>query len=132
MKNIKSYAAIAALALALTACGNNANDAKTEDASKEATTEDAATTETTEKVGEATAAGYGGDIKVKVTMDGDTIKDIQVDHTETEGIGADAIPQLVEEIKKNNGTEGVDNVSGATVSSEALKTAVDEAIKAAK
>ena len=132
MKNIKSYAAIAALALALTACGNNANDAKPEDASKEATTEEAATTETCEKVGEATAAGYGGDIKVKVTMDGDTIKDIQVDHTETEGIGADAIPQLVEEIKKNNGTEGVDNVSGATVSSEALKTAVDEAIKAAK
>ena len=127
MKNIKSYAAIAALALALTACGNNANDAKPEDASKEATTEEAATTETGEKVGEATAAGYGGDIKVKVTMDGDTIKDIQVDHTETEGIG-----QLVEEIKKNNGTEGVDNVSGATVSSEALKTAVDEAIKAAK
>lgn len=132
MKNIKSYATIAALALALTACGNNANDAKPEDASKEATTEEAATTETGEKVGEATAAGYGGDIKVKVTMDGDTIKDIQVDHTETEGIGADAIPQLVEEIKKNNGTEGVDNVSGATVSSEALKTAVDEAIKAAK
>ena len=113
MKNIKSYAAIAALALALTACGNNANDAKKEDAST-----DVATEETTEKVGEATAAGYGGDI--------------QVDHTETEGVGADAVPTLVEEIKKNNGTEGVDNVSGATVTSEALKTAVDEAIKAAK
>ena len=127
MKNIKSYAAIAALALALTACGNNANDAKKEDAST-----DVATEETTEKVGEATAAGYGGDIKVKVTMEGETIKDIEVDHTETEGIGADAVPTLVEEIKKNNGTEGVDNVSGATVTSEALKTAVDEAIKAAK
>lgn len=127
MKNIKSYAAIAALALALTACGNNANDAKTDDAST-----DVATEETAEKVGEATAAGYGGDIKVKVTMDGETIKDIEVDHTETEGIGADAVPTLVEEIKKNNGTEGVDNVSGATVTSEALKTAVDEAVKAAK
>ena len=65
-------------------------------------------------------------------MDGETIKDIQVDHTETEGVGADAVPTLVEDIKKNNGTEGVDNVSGATVTSEALKTAVDEAIKAAK
>lgn len=124
MKNIKSYAAIAALAFALTACGNNAD-----------TTTDTANTESAEaveKVGEATAAGYNGDIKVKVTMEGETIKDIVVDHTESEGIGADAVPTLVEDIKKNNGTEGVDNVSGATVTSEALKTAVDEAIKAAK
>lgn len=124
MKNIKSYAAIAALALALTACGNKAD-----------TTTDTANTESAEaveKVGEATAAGYNGDIKVKVTMDGETIKDIEVDHTESEGIGADAVPTLVEDIKKNNGTEGVDNVSGATVTSEALKTAVDDAIKAAK
>lgn len=124
MKNIKSYAAIAALAFALTACGNNAD-----------TTTDTANTESAEaveKVGEATAAGYNGDIKVKVTMEGETIKDIVVDHTESEGIGADAVPTLVEDIKKNNGTEGVDNVSGATVTSEALKTAVDDAIKAAK
>lgn len=103
MKNIKSYAAVALLALALTACGNDTS-----------------------------AAGYGGDITAKVTMEGDKIKDIEVDHTETEGIGADAVPILIEEIKKNNGTEGVDNVSGATVTSEALKTAVDKAIKAAK
>ena len=126
MKNIKSYAAIAALAFALTACGNNADTTTDTDT---ANTESA---EAVEKVGEATTAGYNGDIKVKVTMDGETIKDIQVDHTETEGIGADAVPTLVEDIKKNNGTEGVDNVSGATVTSEALKTAVDEAIKAAK
>lgn len=124
MKNIKSYAAVALLALALTACGNKAD-----------TTTDTANTESAEageKVGEATAAGYNGDIKVKVTMEGETIKDIVVDHTETEGVGADAVPTLVEDIKKNNGTEGVDNVSGATVTSEALKTAVDDAIKAAK
>lgn len=126
MKNIKSYAAIAALAFALTACGNNADTTTDTDT---ANTESA---EAVEKVGEATAAGYNGDIKVKVTMDGETIKDIEVDHTESEGIGADAVPTLVEDIKKNNGTEGVDNVSGATVTSEALKTAVDDAIKAAK
>ena len=126
MKNLKSYAAIAALAFALTACGNNADTTTDTDT---ANTESA---EAVEKVGEATAAGYNGDIKVKVTMEGETIKDIVVDHTESEGIGADAVPTLVEDIKKNNGTEGVDNVSGATVTSEALKTAVDEAIKAAK
>lgn len=126
MKNIKSYAAVALLAFALTACGNNADTTTDTDT---ANTESA---EAVEKVGEATAAGYNGDIKVKVTMDGETIKDIEVDHTESEGIGADAVPTLVEDIKKNNGTEGVDNVSGATVTSEALKTAVDDAIKAAK
>lgn len=126
MKNIKSYAAVAALAFALTACGNNADTTTDTDT---ANTESA---EAVEKVGEATAAGYNGDIKVKVTMEGETIKDIVVDHTESEGIGADAVPTLVEDIKKNNGTEGVDNVSGATVTSEALKTAVDDAIKAAK
>lgn len=126
MKNIKSYAAVALLALTLTACGNKADTTTDTDTAK---TE---TAEAVEKVGEATAAGYNGDIKVKVTMDGETIKDIEVDHTESEGIGADAVPTLVEDIKKNNGTEGVDNVSGATVTSEALKTAVDDAIKAAK
>lgn len=126
MKNIKSYAAIAALAFALTACGNNA------DTTTDTDTANTESSEAVEKVGEATAAGYNGDIKVKVTMDGETIKDIVVDHTESEGIGADAVPTLVEDIKKNNGTEGVDNVSGATVTSEALKTAVDDAIKAAK
>lgn len=126
MKNIKSYAAVALLAFALTACGNNADTTTDTDT---ANTESA---EAVEKVGEATAAGYNGDIKVKVTMEGETIKDIVVDHTESEGIGADAVPTLVEDIKKNNGTEGVDNVSGATVTSEALKTAVDDAIKAAK
>lgn len=126
MKNIKSYAAVALLALALTACGNKADTTTDTDT---ANTESA---EAVEKVGEATAAGYNGDIKVKVTMEGETIKDIVVDHTESEGIGADAVPTLVEDIKKNNGTEGVDNVSGATVTSEALKTAVDDAIKAAK
>lgn len=126
MKNIKSYAAVALLAFALTACGNNADTTTDTDT---ANTESA---ESVEKVGEATAAGYNGDIKVKVTMEGETIKDIEVDHTESEGIGADAVPTLVEDIKKNNGTEGVDNVSRATVTSEALKTAVDDAIKAAK
>ena len=131
MTNIKKYAAVAALALTLTACGN-----KTEEA---APADNAASTETTETtaasgevVGEATGQGYGGEMKVTVTLDGETIKDIQVDHKETEDIGGKAVPELVEAIKAANGTEGVENVSGATVTSEALKAAVDEAIANAK
>lgn len=125
MTNIKKYAAVAALALALTACGNNAEEA--------APAEDAASTAASgEVVGEATGQGYGGDMKVTVTLDGETIKDIKVDHTETEDVGGKAVPELVEAIKAANGTEGVENVSGATVTSEALKAAVDEAIANAK
>ncbi|MDO5047493.1 MAG: FMN-binding protein [Anaerococcus sp.] len=132
MKNLKSFAAIAALAFTLSACGNNADDANTEDTATETTTEETEeeTTEAVEgeKVGEATGQGYGGEMKVTVTMDGETIKDIKVDHEETEDVGGEAVPELVDAIIANNGTEGVDNVSGATVTSEALKAAVDEAI----
>ena len=65
-------------------------------------------------------------------MEGDTIKDITVDeHTETEGIGADALPELVEAAKEANGSD-IEAVSGATVTSEAFKTALDEAIANAK
>lgn len=127
MKNIKNIFALSALALALTACGNQAEE-KAEDTTAETTK----TAEATEKTGTATAAGYGGDIKLTVTMEGDTIKDITVDeHAETEGIGADALPELVDAAKEANGSD-IDNVSGATVTSEAFKTALDEAVANAK
>ena len=65
-------------------------------------------------------------------MEGDKIKDIVVDeHSESEGIGADALPELVEAAKNANGTE-FDNVSGATVTSEAFKAALKDAMDAAK
>lgn len=115
-----------ALALALAACGNGADKPAEENA------EAPAAEETAEKTGTATAAGYGGDIKLTVTMEGDTIKDIVVDeHSESEGIGADALPELVEAAKKANSAE-IDNVSGATVTSEAFKAALKDAMAAAK
>lgn len=117
----KNIFLVGALALALSACGNSA-EKPADDAAEEAV----------EKTGTATAAGYGGDIKLTVTMEGDTIKDIVVDENqETEGIGADAIPELVEAAKAANSAE-IDNVSGATVTSEAFKAALADAIKAAK
>lgn len=130
----KNIFLVAGLALVLGACGNSA-DKPAEEAATDApveTTETAETTETTETTGTATSAGYGGDIKLTVTMEGDQIKDIVVDeHAETEGIGADALPELVEAAKEANGTE-FDNVSGATVTSEAFKAALKDAMDAAK
>lgn len=117
---------VGALALVLSACGNSAKKPAEENA------EAPAAEETAEKTGTATAAGYGGDIKLTVTMEGDTIKDIVVDeHAETEGIGADALPELIKSAKAANSAE-IDNVSGATVTSEAFKAALKDAMDAAK
>ena len=123
----KNIFLVGALALALAACGNGADKA-TDDAAAAKPAEET----TTEKTGTATAAGYGGDIKLTVTMEGDTIKDIVVDeHSESEGVGADALPELVEAAKEANSAE-IDNVSGATVTSEAFKAALKDAMAAAK
>ena len=128
MKNLNKFALVAAMAFTFAACGNNANTEKTTDNAETVPAEEA-----TPKVGEATAAGYGGDIKVTVHFGEDgKIESIDTDHTESEGVGADAIPELEKAVIEANGTEGVDNVSGATVTSEAFKAAVDEAIANAK
>ena len=122
MKNVKRYALVLASVFTLAACGNNADTAET------VPTEDAAPS-----VGEGTAAGYGGDINVTVHFGEDgKIESIETDHQETEDIGAAAIPELEKAVKEANGTEGVDNVSGATVTSEGFKAAVEDAIKNAK
>ena len=136
MKNLNKFALVAAMAFTFAACGNNANEAKPADEAdktEETTEETVPAEEAAPKVGEATAAGYGGDIKVTVHFGEDgKIESIDTDHTETEGVGADAIPELEKAVVEANGTEGVDNVSGATVTSEAFKAAVDEAIANAK
>lgn len=133
MKNLNKFALVAAMAFTFAACGNNADEAKPADDAAESTEETVPAEEAAPKVGEATAAGYGGDIKVTVHFGEDgKIESIDTDHTESEGVGADAIPELEKAVIEANGTEGVDNVSGATVTSEAFKAAVDEAIANAK
>ena len=127
----KNIFLVAGLALVLAACGNSA-EKPAEEAATDAPAETTETAEGAETTGTATSAGYGGDIKLTVTMEGDQIKDIVVDeHAETEGIGADALPELIEAAKAANGTE-FDNVSGATVTSEAFKAALKDAMDAAK
>ena len=70
---------------------------------------------------EAAAKGFHGDVKLAVTVDAEKITAIEVvEHSETEGIGSVALPQLVEAVLAAQ-TIGVDSVSGATVTSEAFK-----------
>ena len=54
------------------------------------------------------------------------------DNSETQGIGSKAIEQLPAKIVEANGLEGVDAVSGATVTSKAIFTAVEDCLEQAK
>ena len=70
----------------------------------------------------------GGEVKVKVTMDGDKIAKIEVlSHNETPGISDAAFNTLPDAIVAANGT-AVDTVTGATKTSEALIAAVNDAL----
>lgn len=79
-----------------------------------------------ERVGEA--QGYGGTLKVRVTVDGDKLTKVEVtSHHETQGVGTRAIDALPEAMA-SAGTWDVDTVSGATVTSNAIKEAVRMAL----
>ena len=78
---------------------------------------------------EATATGFGGPVTVKVTFEGEDITKVEVvAEGETQGIGSNAVEQLPAIIEKADNAD-VDAVSGATVTSEAIKSAVRRTIK---
>ena len=82
-----------------------------------------------------TAQGRNGAVTVTVTLaeneSGDiSISDISADQKETASYWDMAKP-LLEQIKSKNGTDGVDAVSGATISSEAIISATNDALKKA-
>lgn len=80
----------------------------------------------------ATAEGHNGDVSVTVTIaDGKISNVVLGEHSETEGVADPAIEQVPAAIIAANSTE-VDSVSGATVTSDAIKTAVNSALEQAK
>ena len=80
---------------------------------------------------EAEAQGFGGTVKVVVTVTEDSIVDVSiVGDAETPTLGGVAVATLGEAIVKAQ-TPNVDAVSGATVTSTAIIAAVTEALKAA-
>ncbi|MCI5448174.1 MAG: FMN-binding protein [Coriobacteriaceae bacterium] len=85
--------------------------------------------------GEYTAEGkgIGGKVPVTVTVKDGKIAEVTVgENSETQGIGSKAIEQLPAKIVEAGGTEGVDAVSGASVTSKAIFTAVEDCLKQAK
>ncbi len=79
----------------------------------------------------ATVEGYHGDVTVTVTVDEEKIVSMTAEGpNETEGVGSRAIDQLPAKIVEANSTK-VDGISGATVTSNAIKRAVKEALQEA-
>ena len=76
-----------------------------------------------------TAPGRNGDIAVTVVTDGEKIYQIKIgDHKETDGIGTEAVKQLPARIFQAQSLK-VDAVSGATISSNGIKSAIINALE---
>lgn len=121
MKKAKVLAILLALVFVFTACGQTTPVSDNGDGFKGGTYT-------------ATAEGYNKStpIEVEVTIsDSKEITDIVIkNHAETEGIGAEALKQLPEKMVESNSIE-VDDMSTATVTSQALKSAIEDALNQA-
>ena len=79
----------------------------------------------------ATAKGFGGDVSVTLTLTDSAITGCTAEgKDETEGVGSQAIAKMPGEIAES-GSIAVDGVSGATVTSTAIKEAAAAALTAA-
>ena len=76
-----------------------------------------------------TAPGRNGPVEVEVTATADRIYGIRVlSHVESDGIGTEAVRLLPGKIYENQSLM-VDSVSGATISSDAIKAAIVDALE---
>jgi uncharacterized protein with FMN-binding domain len=108
-------------------------DTDSEDTSEATNTEEADTTEESSSDGIYTGTGYGkkGSITVEVTIDNDLITDITViSHNEDKGYYETAFSQVSAEIISSQSLD-VATVSGATISSNGLIEAVEDALSQA-
>lgn len=81
---------------------------------------------------EGTATGFGGDITVKVTVDGGKITAVDIVSAEKEDgayltMAEDIIPKIIDAQ-----TSEVDTISGATFSSSGIKNATAQALESAQ
>ena len=127
-KQASKFAALlmcGAMVLSLAACGDGGKKTEpTPDASvKQSYTAGTYT---------GTATGMKGDVTVEVTVSEDAITDVVVkEHQETYGIGYGLETSPVEVLPKQiveTQSLGVDNVTGATITTAAIKNAVASAV----
>ena len=80
----------------------------------------------------AVGDGIGGDVPVTVTIANGAIASVEIgENSETQGIGSKAIEQLPEQIVAANGIDAVNAVSGASITSKAIFSAVEDCLKQA-
>ncbi|ETP72777.1 hypothetical protein UYO_1194 [Lachnospiraceae bacterium JC7] len=127
MKKQYLTAAAALAALAITACGSqSAPESTTAAATTPAATTEAAASEAETLTGEA--EGFGGKVTVELTVKEGTITDAVITGDgETPTVGGAALDTLKEQVIAANGPD-IDGVSGATVTSTAVKNAVSAAM----
>ncbi len=115
MKKAASILLAAAMVLCLAACGGNNNSTPAEPSS---------TAETLT----GTAEGYGGAVNVTLTREGGKITACTIEgKDETAEIGGKALPDLEQQVVAKGGYD-IDGVSGATVTTKAVKKAVAAAL----
>lgn len=84
--------------------------------------------ELTDGTFEGTAAGMGGDVKISVTVENGSIRDVTVlEENETDGISDPALETIPSAIVAANSAE-VEAIAGATVTSNAIMSAVSNAL----
>ena len=108
-----------AMMLSLAACGGSAADPSESPAAPKLYTAGTYT---------AASEGYGGPVSVEVVVSESAITSVKItDHKETDGIGTNAVDQLPDIIVQAQ-SAAVDVVAGATVSSGAIKVAVQKCL----
>lgn len=79
----------------------------------------------------ASANGKNGEVKVEAVFTGDKIQSVKIlEHKETEGIADAPVKNIPEKIVSDQSL-AVDTVSGATITSQAILTAVEDCVKQA-
>ena len=115
-KRIAALALASVMALSLIGCGGKSNSASSAGVSGDFT---------------GTAKGMGGDVTVTLTLTDSKITDCTAEGVdETQGIGTLALDQLPGQIAET-GSIAVDGVTGATITSDAIKEAAAAALTAA-
>ena len=81
----------------------------------------------------ASAHGCLSDVAVTVTITGGKVTDVDIDATgETPELGGNAAAALAEQLTETGTTTGVDAVAGATMTSDAVFTAMDDCLSQAQ
>mgnify|MGYP002512281697 CR=1 FL=1 len=136
-KQLNRFLCCAAILSCLTACGGKEAPVQTEESEsleeKETTTQAQESQEALYTPGTYTgeASGYGGTVSVTITVDASSVTDVTIEGAdETPTIGGAALEELAGQIKSAQSSD-IDGVTGATVTTTAVKSAAKSALNQA-